>query len=290
LDIQSTMSASDVQLSGPNGSSAVISPLGATVISFKGSDGVERFYRSSKEETASKGPQAGSIIGGAPIIWPAFADTLMKEPGFENVPFHGFANRVLWKHEKSSESSEAVFTLVPDEAIKKMFKQDFKLTYTVKLTSDSLDCTLKAENPSSSSTDLQYHICFHNYYLIPEGSSPAEVKIEKSLKGKSFIDKVDNYKVKTDSRDTFFYDGFTDSVYSDVPSSIHATFGNKGQAIHVDSENLDTLTTWNPAKTIDETEDGGWKKFVCIEPGSVNKLVAVKPGQSWTCRMHIQAK
>jgi D-hexose-6-phosphate mutarotase len=79
----------------------------------------------------------------------------MKEPGFENVPFHGFANRVLWKHEKSSESSEAVFSkelsglrktkqakirtfwcvaLVPDEAIKKMFKQDFKLTYTVKVT------------------------------------------------------------------------------------------------------------------------------------------------------------
>lgn len=146
--------------------------------------------------------------------------------------------------------------------------------------------------------------------MIPEGSSPAEVKIEQSLKGKSFIDKVDDYKVKTDNRDTFFYDGFTDRVYSDVPSSIYATFGDKGQAIHVDSENLgksriprdcivakrlnnrdsDTLTTWNPAKTIAEIEEGGWKKYVCIEPGSVNKLVAVKPGQSWTCRMHIQAK
>lgn len=44
----------------------------------------------------------------------------MKEPGFENVPFHGFANRVLWKHEKSTESSEAVFSKEPPYLAKLM--------------------------------------------------------------------------------------------------------------------------------------------------------------------------
>ncbi len=48
---------------------------------------------------------------------------------------------------------------------------------------------------------------------------------------------------------------------------------------------------WNCAeegnKGIDDLEEGGWKKYVCVEPGSVSGFEKLSKGSTWVCRTDI---
>lgn len=160
--------------------------------------------------------------------------------------------------------------------------------------------TWTISNPPDANDNLPFHALFHNYLLLPDSTSPADVEIRKSLKGLKYLDKTDDRKIKVDERDVFKYEGFTDSVYSKVPDTLDVLYGKEGGGIRIETRNLSqccfnaqdwtdgfsaNLTTWNPAEDPEnwpEMETGGWKKFVCVEPGHVLDFIELAPGKQWT--------
>ena len=75
-----------LRLNGPQGASAVISKLGAQVLSWITPDGRERLFLSDK--AVFDGSVA--IRGGIPVCWPQFA-------GLGDLPKHGFVRTREWQ-------------------------------------------------------------------------------------------------------------------------------------------------------------------------------------------------
>lgn len=70
----------------------------------------------------------------------------------------------------------------------------------------------------------------------------------------------------------------------------HTTEGGNG--IKLTREGFKDTVVWNPAKEksdgMGDMEDGGWKKFVCVEPGYVDGWVELEEGESWEGKMILE--
>lgn len=102
-----------------------------------------------------------------------------------------------------------------------------------------LETTLEVKNPSSASSELKFQALYHTYFRLPEGTLPSDVTIEKQLTGLKYTDKVLNGAQAAEKRDIFVFEGETDRVYNDAPSTIVAKYGKASQqGIKIETKNL----------------------------------------------------
>ncbi|PWZ00504.1 galactose mutarotase-like protein [Testicularia cyperi] len=298
--------------------SAEVRLFGATVTSWKTTGGIERLFLSQK--AALDGSAA--IRGGIPLVFPVFGppkDHADAPAVVTKLPKHGFARDHNWAVSNSepqiNQEDRASVTLqlrTSDKSeIKAVWPFDTLLKYTVTLTPNDLVCRLAVEHlsESSASEDMPFHALLHNYFLVPDSTKASIV----GLKDLFYIDKVAGGEEGQVTTEEFTIHGEpVDRVHVgkhkhsspsegaiDVKLLYNASLlqdplGRMGKGVEVSrSDNLRETVVWNCAevgnKGIGDLEEGGWKKYVCVEPGAVRGFQSLAKGQTWVAEQKITA-
>ncbi|EIN13736.1 galactose mutarotase-like protein [Punctularia strigosozonata HHB-11173 SS5] len=277
-----------VTLKHPKGSSVEILLYGASVISWKAaspnsSEIVERLFVSSKAFLDGSKP----VRGGIPVVFPCFGAP--THPDHLKLSQHGFARSETWTFDSVVMDNEAGvsvrFTLDPTSSIIAKYDKPFHLAYVVTLAEHQLSTDLHVKNISAASapsaTPLEFQALFHNYI-----AAPANDALIFPLTDKSYFDKTDTSlegknALKTETRAGVDVTKFTDSVYEDAGGKYEVKWPGGGVQVKT---NLKDVVVWNPQETgasIGDMEDGGWLRYVCVEPGHVRGFVSVDPGKEW---------
>ncbi|SJX61848.1 related to Glucose-6-phosphate 1-epimerase [Sporisorium reilianum f. sp. reilianum] len=290
--------------------SAEIRLFGATVTSWKAAGGSERLFLSSK--AALDGSAA--IRGGIPIVFPVFGapkDHADAPELIQKLGKHGFARDHDWsvstavagvdEEDKVSVALELRTDDKPD--IKAVWPFETVLQYTVTLTPNELKCEFKVSYIDGQD-EMPFHALLHNYLLVPD-STKASVQ---GLNGALYVDKVLGGKQEQLTTDNFTLDAQPiDRVHvgkhGDSPTDVKLVYnasllqdplGRMGKGVEVTrSKELKDTVVWNCAeegnKTIGDLEDGGWKKYVCVEPGSVHGFETLPKGSKWVAQQTLTA-
>ncbi|KAG6842201.1 hypothetical protein C0991_000171 [Blastosporella zonata] len=266
-----------VILKHPKGSSVEILFYGATVISWKSGtsrnpEPIERLFVSSKAALDGSKP----VRGGIPVVFPCFGAP--THPEHTMLTQHGFARSETWSWNEVVMDNEAgvslSLTLQPNEKIRSIYKPPFHLNYVVTLAEHQLSTDIHVTNTSQSSASapdiLEYQALFHTYIR-----APASQVLVAPLQNLSYYDKTESTAEgkatpKVERRAKVDVKKFTDSVYEDASQHYEVTW-NKG-GISVRSNNLKDVVVWNPqdeGRKMSDMEEGGWEKYVCVEPGYV---------------------
>ncbi|GAW03637.1 galactose mutarotase-like protein [Lentinula edodes] len=276
-------SGGQITLKHPKGASADILLYGATVISWKAADKqhsvpFERLFVSSKALLDGSKP----VRGGIPVVFPCFGAP--THPDHSRLSQHGFARSEVWKWDGLVMDNEAGvsvrLTLEPTSKITAVYSKPFHLTYVVTLAEHQLSTDLHVKNASTSDI-LEFQALFHNYIRVPSSN---DVLIHP-LQNLRYFDKTDpvHQGLKTETRTGVDVKESTDSIYEDAPQNYQVTW--PGGGVKLRSVNLKDVVVWNPQKEvgskIGDMEDGGWERYVCLEPGYVRGFEKVEPGKTW---------
>lgn len=164
----------------PSGDSVQVYLYGATVTSWKTSDGVERLFLSTAAVLDGSKP----IRGGIPLVFPVFGPP-PKNHQTSQLPQHGFARNSNWEFLGSS-SSENTSTKADDsvkldfglssamlsEDNRKKWPLEFGLVYSVTLSKGKLEVQLHVQNKDEKAFDFQ--VLFHSYFTVKVRSSAVD--------------------------------------------------------------------------------------------------------------------
>lgn len=157
-----------IQASLPSGDFVSVHLHGATVISWKASDGDDKILLS----TASALDGSAAIRGGIPVVFPNFGSPPSNHQT-SKLPSHGFARNSTWTFAGSEQQQEGAgvlltFTLNSTQLSAK-YQQAWPyaaaLTYTVNLTQDNLAVHFNVENLDTKPIDFQFLL--HTYLSVP---------------------------------------------------------------------------------------------------------------------------
>ncbi|TRM66329.1 galactose mutarotase-like domain-containing protein [Schizophyllum amplum] len=275
-----------VILTHPKGASAEILLYGATVISYKIA-GDERLFVSSK--AALDGSKA--VRGGIPVVFPCFGPP--SHPDHMHLPQHGFARTSTWKFDSIVMDNNAGVSvklyLVPTPEIEKVFDKPFALAYVVTLAEHQLSTDLHVTNTSTQAWEFQ--ALFHNYIR-----APADEVTVSPLSALSYYDKTESSDEakktpKVEQRYEVDVKKTTDSVYEAAPGKYKILW--PGGGLDVRTTNFKDVVVWNPqesGKSMSDMEEGGWKNYVCVEPGHVRGYVRLDAGNTWVGQQVLEPK
>ncbi|KAA1467176.1 glucose-6-phosphate 1-epimerase [Dentipellis sp. KUC8613] len=270
-----------VILKHPQGASAEILLYGATVLSWKSPDATnntptERLFVSSKAALDGTKP----VRGGIPVVFPCFGPP--SHPEHLKLAQHGFARSEVWAFDSVVMDNDAGvsvrFTLGPTPKITALYDRPFQLAYVVTLAAHELSTNLHVTNPAPSGL-LTFQALLHTYLRAPS----SEVRIS-ALQGKKYVDKTAGGAVKEETREFVDVKATTDAVYEDAPGQVEVRWGAEGHGVLVKMREFTTLTVWNPqaeGAKIGDMEDGGWERYVCVEPGIARGFKDLEPGKTW---------
>jgi len=268
-----------VVLKHPKGASVEVLLYGATVISWI-CEGQELFFVSSKARLDGSKP----VRGGIPIVFPCFGAP--THPDHSKLTQHGFARSEMWNLDKILLDNDAGvsvrFCLEPNDSIKALYSRPFKLSYVVTLAEHQLSTNLHVENTSQDSEVLEFQALLHNYIL-----APADDVTITPLKGLTYYDKTESTDEaraapKLESREEVTVSKHTDSVYEDGPLRYRLSWPHR--FLNIKAKDFKDVVVWNPqegGQGIGDMEPGGWKKYVCVEPGYVRGFVRLEAGKCW---------
>lgn len=288
--------------------SAEVYLYGATVTSWKAAGGSERLFLSSR--AALDGTAA--IRGGIPIVFPVFGPPSQHSDApdvVKTLDKHGFARIHDWalstsvptvdEEDRVSVTFELRTNDKPD--IKKAWPYETVLQYTVTLTPNELKSELKVHYLDGEG-EMPFHALLHTYFLVPD-STKASVQ---GLKGMYYIDKVLGGEAQLDT-DNFTFDakpidrvhmGKRDTA-GEGPRDVKVLYnanseGKMGKGLEITrSKELKDTVVWNCAEEgnrgIGDLEEGGWKRYVCVEPGSVHGFETLPKGSRWVAEQTLTA-
>ena len=156
----------------PSGDSVEVYLYGATVTSWKTSNGQEQLFLSSAAVLNGTKP----IRGGIPLVFPVFGPP-PKNHATSALPQHGFARNNTWEFlgkssseslgQKADDSVQLDFGLsssMLDEKVKGSWPHEFGLVYSVTLGKGRLEIQLQVQNKGEQSFEFQS--LFHKYLAI----------------------------------------------------------------------------------------------------------------------------
>lgn len=157
-----------IQASLPSGDFVNVYLHGATITSWKASDGDDKLLLS----TASALDGSAAIRGGIPVVFPNFGSP-PKNHQTSELPSHGFARNSTWTFagsELDDHGSGVMLTFTLNSTqLSASYQQDWPysagLTYTVNLTQDNLAVHFSVEN--TDTTDIDFQFLLHTYLSVP---------------------------------------------------------------------------------------------------------------------------
>jgi len=265
------------RMRGPRGASAVVSRLGAQVLSWITPDGRERLFLS--ERAVFDGSVA--IRGGVPVCFPQFA-------GQGSLPKHGFVRTREWREgARRAGDDYALLTLetADDAATRELWPHPFQLELTVMLEADRLDLELCVANPGDR--ELAFTGALHTYLRTIQVE---DIELQ-GLYGHDYRDATQADRVVRDSGTALLIEAETDRVYRDIRRPQLLQAGNLSLGIH--SQGFPDVVVWNPwvekcAALADMPADG-WRHMLCVEAAAAERPVVVAPGDEWYGRQTLVA-
>ncbi|OJJ44541.1 hypothetical protein ASPZODRAFT_134623 [Penicilliopsis zonata CBS 506.65] len=268
---------------------------GATVTSWKLADGKEQLFLSEKAILDGSKP----IRGGIPVVFPVFGPPPQNH-ATSALPQHGFARSSNWEflgkssseslgkgdRKQSNESVTLDFglsnTMLSDES-RKAWPYEFGLVYSVMLTKDGLETSLRVQN--NGSQNFEFKVLLHTYFQIDDIS---KIRV-KGLESKTYVDKVLNASIHTETSPSLAITQETDRVYQALDAGVPVVISSADDdqpIFSITRKALDDVVVWNPwadkAKGMaDFAPDEGFKNMICVEAGSVASWQTLEAGETW---------
>lgn len=257
-----------LRLTGPRGSSAIISKLGAQVLSWVPPDGKERLFLSDK--AIFDGSVA--IRGGVPVCFPQFAER-------GDLPKHGFVRTREWT--VSSQRAGDNFALVTmeltsDESTLAFWPHAFVAELTLMLEADRIDVELCITN--TGGTPLSFTGALHTYLRVAQ----VEEAVLEGLEGLEYCDALDNDRVGREPRSEVTVDSEVDRVYFNArcPQLLHA-----GKvSVATQNQGFPDVVVWNPfvdrCAGLKDMPANGWRHMLCVE-AAATRPIELPAGEEW---------
>ena len=247
-----------------------------------------------------------AIRGGIPLVFPQFG-----RPD-ESMPQHGFLRTNLWEVDESSrydnEESAGVTLVLPlSKAVHSRggtwsmhnAAYDCTMTLAVKVTPGSLMTTLTVDNTGDTPFDFQ--ALFHTYLKVDNALDPTTCHVT-GLEGYQCEDKITDETYQL-GKDPIVIDGNVDRIYTPPPddeTKNHLTVSVQTGAIASTAPRVQvtangmvdgmvvpvSAVVWNPheakAKEMSDFGDEQYVNMVCVEPGLLTNIPAVKENAVFT--------
>lgn len=257
-----------LRLNGPRGTTAIVSKMGAQLLSWVTPDGRERLFLS--EQAVFDGSVA--IRGGVPVCWPQFA-------GQGDLPKHGFVRTREW--EVSSRRCGDDYALVTlelrdDDATRALWPHPFVLEMTIMLEADRVDLELSATNTGGA--DLAFTGALHSYLRVTQ----VEDVVLEGLYGHDYRDAAGGNQVISETGTELTVDREIDRVYRGVKRPQLLQAGNL--SLGIQSQGFPDVVVWNPwvekcASMADMPADG-WRHMLCVE-AAAEQPITLPAGEEW---------
>ena len=255
-----------VVLKGPKGARAVISTMGAKVLSYVPAGGREVFFRPITEPEGC----AEWVHGGMPICWPWFGFNRGKEKGI-----HGYARTLLFsikEHVQAAGGDSLTLTLTPD-SVKSVCPEDrlsLEMTFTL---TDRLRIEMRTQNCGQQPVKLTCGL--HPYFSIGERDRTTVVGTD----GLAYCDTLQNDAQLSENGFNEVQKGnlaltkVFDQVFTLKCGAYAVLDPVFGRRIDVTCSGCRKLIVWNPGPPCDSETDPalgreGWRHLVCAEPGT----------------------
>lgn len=256
------------RLNGPRGATAVISKLGAQVLSWVSPDGHERLFLS--EKAVFDGSVA--IRGGVPVCFPQFAAQ-------GDLPKHGFVRTREWSLETERTGDDyalVTFEISSDDETRAIWPHDFHAELTLMLEADRIDLEFCVTN--TGGTEFEFTGALHSYLRVEHVE---KISLE-GLSGHDYRDALDGGLIARETINELTVEGEIDRVYHHVkgPQVLH----NGKQSLASQSQGFPDIVVWNPwvdrcAELKDMPADG-WRHMLCVE-AAVTQPVTLPAGEEW---------
>ncbi|ESL12005.1 hypothetical protein TRSC58_00235 [Trypanosoma rangeli SC58] len=274
------MTQSVVVAKHSDGSSITVHTQGAHLTSWRDAGGEELLYTSPVAVYKEGTP----IRGGVPIIFPQFGN-------LGSLPSHGFARIREWKVNKV-QSGMASFTLeVPatDLQTQKMGVKHDKntslsgsvtLLYTITFSNKQLQLQMEVASHVPDA-NVKFTFAFHTYFAVEDVTRT----LVNGVNLTPYIDSLSKNRSLQVPQQLWFFTKEVDRIYNNQKCAVLLLDMGKPRTMHISSEHLPDVVVWNPwvAKTakMKDLPTDGYKKFVCVEHGSILKEVTLPPKGIW---------
>ncbi|MGF1459166.1 MAG: D-hexose-6-phosphate mutarotase [Leptolyngbyaceae cyanobacterium] len=250
---------------------ALISLYGGQVLSFKPKGVTEDLMFVSENAYYRPGK---AIKGGAPVCWPWFG----PDPEGKGRPSHGFARNRMWEvmGTKSLIDGATQITLgfSDTDETRELWPYAFELSVEI-----TVGRTLHFILISRNTGDRPFEItqALHTYFAVGDITQTSVT----GLDGTTYIDKVDELKVKSQSGDITIASE-VDRIYQDVPQELTIQDAALNRRIRITSTGNKTAVVWNPwvdisVKSGDLTDDA-YQRFICVETtNAADDVITVSP-------------
>lgn len=257
-----------LRLNGPRGASAIISKLGAQVLSWVPPDGKERLFLSDKAVFD------GSVAmrGGVPVCFPQFAE-------LGDLPKHGFVRTRAWS--VCTERAGDDFALVTmeissDDATLALWPHAFHAELSLMLEADRIDMELCITN--TGGTALSFTAALHSYLRVAQ----VEEAVLEGLKGLEYCDSLSDAGNALETRPELTVDREVDCVYFNAkrPQLLHSG----KQTLAMQNQGFPDVVVWNPfVERCAELKDmpaNGWRHMLCVE-AAATRPIDLPAGEEW---------
>jgi glucose-6-phosphate 1-epimerase len=257
-----------LRLTGPRGATAVISKLGAQVLSWVAPDGRERLFLSDQ----AKFDGSVAIRGGIPVCFPQFS-------GLGDLPKHGFVRTREWSVSSQRTGDDyALVTLeiVSDEATRALWPHAFQAELALMLEADRIDMELCITNTGGA--PFSFTGALHTYLRVVQVE---DVALE-GLAGHDYCDALEDNRIVRENGKELIVDREIDRAYLNVkrPQQLHA--GNLSLAIQ--SQGFPDTVVWNPwvdrCAALQDMPADGWRHMLCVE-AAATQLITLPAGEEW---------
>ena len=260
---------------------AVISLYAGQVLSFQPVGQKELMFVSNNAYFQS----GKAIKGGAPVCWPWFG----PDPEGKGRPNHGFVRNRLWDMRSlistQDGSTQVIMGLVDTPETRSIWNYSFDLAIAITVGS-SLTIELITRNTGQQPFEITQAL--HSYFSVGDIT---QVQV-LGLEDKSYIDKVDDGKQKTQTGAVTFTQE-CDRIYLDVPSELIIDDSAWDRQIKVTATNSKTAIVWNPWSEISvnmaDLSDKDYQSFVCVETANAaNEIIQISPDNEYKMTANYQ--
>jgi D-hexose-6-phosphate mutarotase len=221
------------------------------------------------------------IRGGIPIIFPWFGAR-------EGEPMHGFARISDWHLHEATAVPEGGVSLrfgLPETAESGIWPP-FTANYVVTVT-ETLKLELTVTNTALES-EFNFEDCFHTYVAVSDISAVSIIGLE----GTPYLDKVDNFARKIESKEPLRINSEVDRVYLDATNTVEILDPTLARKIRLVKRGSRSTIVWNPWKIktqeIPDLGEDEYQRMVCVESGNVGQnKITLQPGKSAVLALEI---
>jgi glucose-6-phosphate 1-epimerase len=148
-----------------------------------------------------------------------------------------------------------------------------------------MDLEVRAKTP------FTFEEALHTYFAVAD---VRQVSVE-GLANTDYLDKVENFKRKTQSPEPIRIVGETDRVYLNTTSTCVVRDPGLGRTITIEKEGSGTTVVWNPwiakAKAMPDFGDDEWPHMICVETANVGDgAVRLEAGRSHQMKVRIRVE